>query len=124
MSELLCECEREKKGNRESERRGSEKERERIKNWVRCKRHECGNRHSERTRTLFERQLPSVKAPSSYMMTGKTYKLIYFNLRGRAELARLILAQAGVEYDDHRIEKESWPELKPSKLLIAHSRDN
>ena len=119
---------RERERRKEIERvRGGEvrkRERERIKNWVRCKRHECGNRHSERTRTLFERQLPSVKAPSSYRMTGKTYKLIYFNLRGRAELARLILAQAGVEYDDHRIEKESWPELKPSKLLIAHSRDN
>jgi hypothetical protein len=23
--------------------------------------------------------------------------------------------QAGVDYDDHRIERESWPELKPSE---------
>ena len=75
-------------------------------------------------RTNFLIGLSRVEANSSFRMTGKTYKLIYFNLRGRAELARLILAQAGVEYDDHRIEKESWPELKPSKLLIAHSRDN
>ena len=49
-------------------------------------------------------------------MTGKIYKLIYFNLRGRAELARLIFAQAGVEYDDHRIEREEWPELKSCKF--------
>ena len=42
-------------------------------------------------------------------------KLTYFNLKGRAELARLILAQAEVEYEDCRIEKEEWPELKKSE---------
>ena len=41
-------------------------------------------------------------------------KLIYFNLMGRAETARLILAQAGVSYEDKRIEKEEWPALKAS----------
>jgi len=41
-------------------------------------------------------------------------KLIYFNLMGRAETARLILAQAGVTYEDKRIEKEEWPALKAS----------
>lgn len=41
------------------------------------------------------------------------YKLIYFNLRGRAELARLVFAQAGVQYEDKRIPKEEWGELKP-----------
>ena len=40
-------------------------------------------------------------------------KLTYFNGRGRAELIRLILAQAGVQYEDHRIAKEEWGELKP-----------
>ena len=43
-------------------------------------------------------------------------KLTYFNLKGRAELARLILAQAEVEYEDCRIEKEEWPELKKSEV--------
>ena len=33
-------------------------------------------------------------------------KLIYFNLMGRAEVTRLILAQAGVSYEDKRIEME------------------
>ena len=42
-----------------------------------------------------------------------TYKLTYFNGRGRAELARFVFAQAGVEYDDDRIVGETWPELKP-----------
>eukprot|EP00091_Calanus_sinicus_P010593 TRINITY_DN2451_c0_g1_i2.p1 TRINITY_DN2451_c0_g1~~TRINITY_DN2451_c0_g1_i2.p1 ORF type:complete len:253 (-),score=137.47 TRINITY_DN2451_c0_g1_i2:77-736(-) len=47
---------------------------------------------------------------SSLIMSG--IKLTYFNLKGRAELARLILAQAEVEYEDCRIEKEEWAELK------------
>ena len=41
-------------------------------------------------------------------------KLIYFNLMGRAETSRLILAQAGVSYEDKRIKKEEWPALKAS----------
>ena len=44
-------------------------------------------------------------------------KLTYFNLKGKAELARLILAQAEAEYKDCRIEKEEWPEKKKSKIV-------
>jgi glutathione S-transferase len=43
------------------------------------------------------------------------YKLHYFNLRGRAELARLILNQAGVEFEDVRFERAEWPALKASE---------
>ena len=42
------------------------------------------------------------------------YTLTYFNLRGRAEVTRLIFAQAGVEYEDKRITNEQWAELKPT----------
>lgn len=42
-------------------------------------------------------------------------KLIYFNARGRAENARLIFAQAGVDFEDERIERDNWPQLKQSK---------
>jgi hypothetical protein len=42
-------------------------------------------------------------------------KLTYFNAKGRAELSRLILAQAGATYDDVRIEREEWATLKQSK---------
>ena len=42
-------------------------------------------------------------------------KLTYFNARGRAEPSRLLMAYSGVEYEDHRITREEWPELKPSK---------
>jgi len=44
-----------------------------------------------------------------------SYKLTYFNGRGRAETIRMIFAQAGVAYEDVRIEGAQWPELKPSE---------
>lgn len=43
-----------------------------------------------------------------------TYKLIYFNVRGRAEAIRLVLAASGTKYEDVRIEFEQWPALKPT----------
>ena len=48
-------------------------------------------------------------------------KLIYFNLRGRAELARLILAEAEEKYEDTRVEWESdeWAALKPCNDYIS-----
>ena len=42
-------------------------------------------------------------------------KLTYFNGRGRAEVSRLILAHAGVEYEDKRVEFSEWAALKSSK---------
>ena len=50
-----------------------------------------------------------------YSPRMSTYKLTYFNFRGRAEIIRYILAQAEVEYEDLRISFEEWPALKPSK---------
>ena len=49
-------------------------------------------------------------------MSDKKIKLIYFNFRGRGELARLILVQAGVQFEDFRLEKSEWPNHKPSKF--------
>jgi len=43
-----------------------------------------------------------------------TYKLTYFNGRGRGELIRFVFAQAGVEYDDVRITGEEFGKLKPT----------
>ena len=45
-------------------------------------------------------------------------RLIYFNARGRAELSRLILAQAGQEYEDVRITKDEWPAMKPGNTYL------
>ena len=48
-------------------------------------------------------------------MPAKSIKLTYFNAKGRAELARLVLAQAGAEFEDIRLEREEWLNVKPSK---------
>ena len=42
-----------------------------------------------------------------------TYKLYYFQGKGRAELTRWIFIQAGVPYEDVRLSKEEWAEFKP-----------
>ena len=41
-----------------------------------------------------------------------TYKLHYFNARGRGEISRLIFAAAGQKYEDIRFEREQWPSIK------------
>merc|ERR1712168_286901 len=41
-------------------------------------------------------------------------KLTYFNGRGRAEISRLILAYAGVQFEDDRITGEQLAEMKSS----------
>ncbi|KAG9354991.1 hypothetical protein JZ751_001704 [Albula glossodonta] len=40
------------------------------------------------------------------------YKLIYFNMRGRAELSRYILAYAQIPFKDQRVEWKDWPFVK------------
>jgi glutathione S-transferase len=47
-------------------------------------------------------------------MSMTTYKLTYFNGRGRAELSRLVFAAAGVQYQDVRLEMGQWAALKPT----------
>ncbi|CAL1548978.1 unnamed protein product [Lymnaea stagnalis] len=46
-------------------------------------------------------------------MADSALKLYYFDGRGRAEVARLILAAAGKEYEDLRFSEEEWPKYKP-----------
>ncbi|XP_059155477.1 glutathione S-transferase 4-like [Physella acuta] len=47
-------------------------------------------------------------------MADAKLRLIYFDFRGRAEIARLLLAAAGKEYDDVRYTMEEWPRIKPT----------
>lgn len=47
-------------------------------------------------------------------MPAKKYKLTYFNVKGRAEMTRLLFAAADVKYEDDRIKREDWPKLKES----------
>ncbi|CAK8674278.1 unnamed protein product [Clavelina lepadiformis] len=42
------------------------------------------------------------------------YKLVYFNSKGRAEVVRLMFAEAGIEFEDKRVQEEDWPQLKPT----------
>lgn len=46
-----------------------------------------------------------------------SYKLTYFNIRGRAELTRLVFAATGTQYEDNRIEREKWPAMKECKYF-------
>ena len=43
-----------------------------------------------------------------------SYKLTYFHAEAKAELTRFIFAQAGVKYEDVRLEFNEFPPLKPS----------
>ena len=45
-------------------------------------------------------------------------KLTYFNIKGLAEPIRLLLKYGDIEFEDVRIEKDKWPEMKPSKFPI------
>jgi len=46
-----------------------------------------------------------------------TYKLFYFNGRGRAETTRLIFAAAGQKFEDIRYEDDEWPSHKSQMPL-------
>ncbi|XP_023313071.1 glutathione S-transferase-like isoform X2 [Anoplophora glabripennis] len=42
------------------------------------------------------------------------YKLTYFAIAALAEPIRFLLSYGGIEFEDNRINKESWPALKPN----------
>lgn len=61
------------------------------------------------------RQYPTLEmAPS--------VKLVYFPLRGRAELIRLILEAKGISYQDETIPSEKWGDKKACKTTVDPTR--
>jgi len=42
----------------------------------------------------------------------ESYTLYYFDAKGRAEPMRILLAHAGVEYTDKRLERKEWGNMK------------
>ena len=47
------------------------------------------------------------------------YKLTYFDLRGRAEVVRLLLAAAGQKFEDERVEGKQWGPMRSSRLGVV-----
>ncbi|CAG5129348.1 unnamed protein product [Candidula unifasciata] len=47
-------------------------------------------------------------------MANRKTKLTYFDAAGRAEILRLLLTYAGKEFEDNRISRDKWPEIKPT----------
>ncbi|XP_062612166.1 glutathione S-transferase 1-like [Saccostrea cucullata] len=43
-----------------------------------------------------------------------TYKLMYFEIKARAEIIRLTLTAAGQEFEDKRFTREEWLKVKPT----------
>jgi glutathione S-transferase len=54
-----------------------------------------------------------MSSPTSPSVT----ELIYFDGAGRAEVTRILLHAAGVDFTDTRIQGADWPELKPTTPL-------
>ncbi|RCN30437.1 hypothetical protein ANCCAN_23793 [Ancylostoma caninum] len=50
-----------------------------------------------------------------------SYKLHYFDIRGRGEPIRLIFEYYGVKYDDNRIPMEDWPSVKETSFRAIFS---
>ena len=46
-----------------------------------------------------------------------SYKLTYFNGRGRGELSRLVFVAAGRKFEDVRIDFSDWPKLKEGSFI-------
>ena len=42
-----------------------------------------------------------------------TYRVSYFQSRGRAEVMRQILEYSGQKYEDRRFEQKAWEKVKP-----------
>ena len=62
-----------------------------------------------------DHNLRSYTSCSNLKMSGKVV-FKYFDLKARGEPARILLALAGIKYEDVRIPMEEWPKLKECKF--------
>ena len=53
---------------------------------------------------------------STSKMKSARYKLVYFNFYCRAEIIRMMFAEADVAFEDIRVEMKEWPNIKPREL--------
>jgi len=52
-------------------------------------------------------------------MAKTHYKLTYFDMTGRGEVARQLFVVADQEFTDIRIKNPEWKALKPCKIICA-----
>lgn len=46
-----------------------------------------------------------------------SYRLHYFDVRGRAEIVRMLFKLAQVEFEDIRVTESEWPRVKLGKFV-------
>lgn len=51
------------------------------------------------------------------MATDTRYRLMYFDLRGRAEVVRLVLNYIGEPFEDVIVHRDTWPEIRRATPL-------
>lgn len=47
-----------------------------------------------------------------------SYKLFYFDGKGRVEAIRMAFAVGVLQYEDVRVQLQEWPALKPSEYVL------
>lgn len=47
-----------------------------------------------------------------------SYRLHYFDVRGRAEIVRMLFKLAQVEFEDIRVTESEWTRVKLGKLFV------
>lgn len=74
-----------------------------------------------------DEQVPEELKTNESAENKESYTLYYFDAKGRAEPMRILLAHAGVEYTDKRLERKEWGNLKqnmPNKKVPVLELDD